>query len=180
MLAAVRYMMNRLPKGARVLLCGTSVGGASVVYAAARDPSNLMVKKEKTKTKNALTLPSHRFLFLKGVICENPVAHPERFIADHMTAVLSRLSPAWFWPVCKAFVSITTVVFLYRIGLLFNRHDGAAAHKVRDLQVPIFVMHGTADEIVPLEHGLEMVSEREAVLFALAAVVLPSLPFFAV
>lgn len=137
-LAAVRYMRTGRNVD-RVLLCGTSVGGASVVYAAARDPEGLV-----------------------GVICENPVAHVEKFISEHMEQVLRRVSPRWFWPACEFFVATSTLIFLWRIGLLWDRKTGAAAHAVRSLTVPIFVMHGTADEIVPLKHGQEMYDNAPA------------------
>lgn len=58
-LAAVRYAVGRGP--ARVVLCGTSVGGASVVYAATTDAAHII-----------------------GVICENPVAHPEARLLSRM------------------------------------------------------------------------------------------------
>ncbi len=111
----------------RVLLCGTSVGGASVVYAAH------LLQQEGAA--------------VSGVICENPVAHPERFIEEHMAKILGKLSPRWFWPVCRFFLFLATNVFLLRIGLFWNRHTGSASAVVRHLRVPLLVMHGTADEV---------------------------------
>lgn len=131
-LAAVKFATQQ-KNVKRVILCGTSVGGASVVYAASRDPSHLM-----------------------GVICENPVAHAENFIAEHIEQVLRKFSPKWFWPVCRFFIWCSTMAFLWRIGLLWTRKTGSAAYAVQKLKVPIYIMHGTADEIVPLSHGQEM------------------------
>lgn len=139
-MAAVRYAVEKR-KVPRVFLCGTSVGGASVVYAAVKDPSNIV-----------------------GVICENPVAHPERFVTEHMALVLARASPRWFWPVCRFFLWMATNVFLARIGLFWNRHTGSAAEQVKQLTIPILIMHGTRDEIVPLWHGQEMYANAPASL----------------
>jgi pimeloyl-ACP methyl ester carboxylesterase len=73
-----------------------------------------------------------------------------------MQLVIDKVSPSWMWPVTQFFLLVATNVFLYRIGLFWNRASGAAAHKVRKITVPIFIMHGDADEIVPLAHGQEM------------------------
>jgi hypothetical protein len=65
-----------------VLLCGTSVGGASVVYA-----SVLLGDKAKNKTNTVLLFVNLLFVIVyqvAGVVCENPVAHPERFISEHI------------------------------------------------------------------------------------------------
>lgn len=91
-----------------------------------------------------------------GVICENPVAHPETFIGDHVREVLAKASPQWFWPVCRVFAELCTIMFLWRIGLLTQRTTGAASHRIRSIRVPVFILHGTADEVVPLWHGKEM------------------------
>jgi len=138
-LAAVRFMVTSR-NVRRVLLCGTSVGGASVVYACAHDAQHVV-----------------------GVICENPVAHPERFIADHISKVLQKASPSWFIPVCNQWVKLATLIFLWRIGLLFDRSNNAAT-RVQRLTVPIFVMHGDADDIVPLDHGLEVYNNAPRLL----------------
>ena len=110
-----------------MVLCGTSVGGASVVYAA--------VRLQRLGASVA------------GVVCENPVAHPERFVEEHMAKILAKLSPGWFWPVCRLFLFLATNIFLFRIGLFWNRKTGCASAVVRDLTVPLLVMHGTADEV---------------------------------
>ncbi len=110
---------------------------------------------------------------LQGVIAENPVAHPERFITEHIEKVLERASPSWFMPICRFFIFLAKNAFLWRIGIFWTRSTSCASHAVKSLTgeqrkesrfrilltknaVPILVMHGTADEIVPISHGMEI------------------------
>jgi predicted esterase len=57
-------------------------------------------------------------------------------------------------PVCRFFLFLAANAFLLRIGLFWERSTKCASFVVRSLLVPVFVMHGTADEIVPLSHGI--------------------------
>lgn len=130
-MAAVRFMKEQkgLP---RVVVLGTSVGGSSAIMAAAEDPT------------------------IDGVIAENPVACVEEFALFHLKRMIGAYAPKaaesiWMKPL----YTLVSRILLLRIGAPFGYtrpYQLIAGISPR----PVMLMHGTADDLVPIDHSTRL------------------------
>ena len=127
---AARYLRERC--GLRTLVAiGTSVGGSACIMAAAID-SNIDI-----------------------VIAENPITtvgylqqrHINHIMGGYMTHTwLSQFFFTIFHRLCRLWLN-------YRVGNVPSKKCQALHTISRIAPRPIFLMHGTADEVVPVEHS---------------------------
>ncbi len=118
---ACKFMKQR---GHRVIIAvGTSVGGASVILAAAEDRT------------------------IDGIISENPVAHAPQFALEHLQKMIAnyrkptRVTELLLGP----FYALVRVVFTFRIGALFSYR--APVDLIGQISPrPVLLMHGTSDD----------------------------------
>ena len=123
-------------KGVRsVVLMGTSVGGASAIIAAynAQPKDNIV-----------------------GVVAENPLARPGDLMRFHLARTFGNYLPpnkhAPAFSLRNYFFSLCVRTLLLRLGL--RLFDVGAVDLVSDIKVPIYTLHGTADDVIPVSHGI--------------------------
>eukprot|EP00871_Galdieria_phlegrea_P000109 jgi/Galph1/1099/GphlegSOOS_G5759.1 len=127
-IAAARFLREK--KAAKhVVLMGTSAGASSSILAASLMPS-----------------------MVDAVIAENPFTRATDLFCYHLELLLGNYLPQDTYHVARRLLFLlASRVLLFRIGQGFR--DYGALDAVKNLACPILVMHGTADDIVPLEHG---------------------------
>lgn len=121
-IAAAKFMKER---GFKVIIAvGTSVGGASVILAAAEDKT------------------------IDGIISENPVAHAPQFASEHLQKMIAnyrkptRVTNLLLGP----FYRLTTMVFLFRIGASLFSYKAPVDVIAKISPRPVLLMHGTSDD----------------------------------
>mmetsp|Transcript_37989 Transcript_37989/g.61559 ORF Transcript_37989/g.61559 Transcript_37989/m.61559 type:complete len:394 (+) Transcript_37989:210-1391(+) len=130
-LAAVAYMRSR---GIEKVVClGTSMGASSVILAGARSRT------------------------IDAIIAENPLTRPEELLTHHLGRTLSNYLPSRRVDriVQSLFIMIAGRILLWRIGnvslwKVWEKGRGAV-DVVSAIQCPILLMHGSVDEIVPVQ-----------------------------
>jgi len=131
---AVQWMIHEKKKK-EVLLVGTSVGGSACLMAAAESPQNIV-----------------------AVIAENPVACADEFGLFHLKKMIGAYAPrlATHW-ILKPFYKSVSIIFLFRIGGLFGYNKPVdVIHKISP--IPVLLLHGTADDLVPIDHSERLFS----------------------
>eukprot|EP01061_Rhynchopus_euleeides_P019778 TRINITY_DN32452_c0_g1_i1.p1 TRINITY_DN32452_c0_g1~~TRINITY_DN32452_c0_g1_i1.p1 ORF type:complete len:573 (+),score=209.09 TRINITY_DN32452_c0_g1_i1:59-1720(+) len=127
--SAARYVRKQFDMK-RVVVVGTSVGGSSVILAAAGCPD------------------------IDCVVSENPVSHASALQDHHLgVAVQTYLgsTPAIDY-MMAGFAKIAAFILRVRIGYFSNE----AIDVITLLEQPIFLMHGTGDEVVPVHHAEDL------------------------
>lgn len=138
-IAAAKYCKIELGYR-RVVVVGTSVGGSSVLMAAAVDAQNI-----------------------DGVVAENAITTCA-VLQDH---VLTNLLGGYFsrhWISVKIFniFRLTCSMWLnYRIGNKPSKHCQALHCIDRISPRPVLLMHGTSDEVVPMQHSVELFQKAQ-------------------
>ncbi|KAL6043896.1 X-linked retinitis pigmentosa GTPase regulator [Balamuthia mandrillaris] len=129
--AAVKWMKEQ--KGfRRIVVFGTSVGGSSVIMAAASDPDNR----------------------IDAVIAENPVACAEEFAIFHLKKMLSVYAPKTSNSIfIMPFYKLVALIFLIRIGALTKGYERPYLCVSKLSPRPLLLMHGTSDDLVPPQHS---------------------------
>eukprot|EP01087_Luapelamoeba_hula_P021137 TRINITY_DN7332_c0_g1_i1.p1 TRINITY_DN7332_c0_g1~~TRINITY_DN7332_c0_g1_i1.p1 ORF type:complete len:605 (+),score=103.27 TRINITY_DN7332_c0_g1_i1:60-1874(+) len=112
----------------KIVAIGTSVGGASVIMAAAEDST------------------------IDAVIAENPVSCAEEFALFHLKRMVSSYVPNTYGFLLAPVYSIISRVFLFRIGAFFG-YDRPYQVIEKISPRPVMLMHGTADDLVPKDHS---------------------------
>ena len=114
----------------RVAVVGTSVGGSSVILAA------------------------HGCEHIDVVLSENPITHASALQDHHLgVAVKTYLgSSSMITIFFHVFAKLAASILAFRIGL-FSKE---AITVIPELTQPIFLMHGTGDEVVPHHHSEEL------------------------
>ncbi|EPY32535.1 hypothetical protein AGDE_08598 [Angomonas deanei] len=129
-ISAVQVMETRFGYS-KICAMGTSVGGASVIMAAAIDKSIDIVIAENAITTSATLLDQQIVMFLGGYFSQKPYS---LFLF-------------------KLFRKCATFWLNVRIGNKPSKHC-QALHCIQNVAPrPILIMHGTADTIVPVKHS---------------------------
>ena len=117
-LAWVGYAVERFGDRVRILLCGISMGGATVLMA------------------SGLSLPDN----VRGILADCPFTSPAEIIRNVIAAN--------GWPVKPVFPLSALAARVFG-GFSLNGADAVEA--VKSAKIPILLIHGEADELVPCE-----------------------------
>eukprot|EP01065_Artemidia_motanka_P003229 TRINITY_DN1153_c0_g2_i1.p2 TRINITY_DN1153_c0_g2~~TRINITY_DN1153_c0_g2_i1.p2 ORF type:complete len:576 (+),score=207.86 TRINITY_DN1153_c0_g2_i1:55-1782(+) len=138
-LAAVEW--TRRVKGAkRVVIIGTSVGGSAVILAAAKDAKECRRNADRSR-------------IIDLCIAENPPARATELQSYHMNSALEHYAGSQQTGklLLRAFDELAQLFLRIRIGI-FPRGP-QALDVVGTLMVPLLLMHGTGDDVVPHQHS---------------------------
>eukprot|EP00013_Stygamoeba_regulata_P006204 CAMPEP_0177641694 /NCGR_PEP_ID=MMETSP0447-20121125/7199_1 /TAXON_ID=0 /ORGANISM="Stygamoeba regulata, Strain BSH-02190019" /LENGTH=426 /DNA_ID=CAMNT_0019143821 /DNA_START=45 /DNA_END=1327 /DNA_ORIENTATION=- len=128
-ISAVRFMRSAFAFD-RVVVCGTSVGASSAILAASIEPT------------------------IDGVIAENPVADIDEFAVFHLKKVVKHYTNPWIRDyLLLPLYMLVNLMFHLRVTGLVHRYVAPVSVIKRISPRPILLMHGTADDIVPLHHS---------------------------
>ena len=118
-----RYAAERFGAGTKMLLCGISMGAATVLMA------------------SGLDLPAN----IRGIMADCPYTTPEEIIKEAGTMLKYPMEPA------LPFVRLAA-----RVLGGFSLSGASAAEAVRNTRVPIMIIHGEADKLVPCSMSREI------------------------
>eukprot|EP01062_Namystynia_karyoxenos_P040271 TRINITY_DN2937_c3_g1_i1.p1 TRINITY_DN2937_c3_g1~~TRINITY_DN2937_c3_g1_i1.p1 ORF type:complete len:599 (+),score=137.06 TRINITY_DN2937_c3_g1_i1:61-1857(+) len=138
-LAAVDWA-REAKRARKVVVIGTSVGGCAVILATARDAK---LSSREPGRQRAIDL----------CIAENPPSHATELQSYHMRSALAHYAGGrWHAQLLlRAFDELAQLVLRIRIGI-FPR-GAQALDVVGLLGVPLLLMHGTGDDVVPHQHS---------------------------
>ncbi len=140
-IAAVKFARERLGFE-KVIVLATSVGASASIIATAK----LAERKDGAG--------------VDILIAENPLTKPEALVEHWVWKGLEFILGKTYsraWPLLWL-GRLTIFIFLYRIGAIEGLASSAktAIDSVHSLSAPLMVIHGTADEIVPVSQGIEL------------------------
>ncbi|KAK4534610.1 hypothetical protein CDCA_CDCA02G0635 [Cyanidium caldarium] len=173
-LGAVAYVRQQRHVD-RVVLLGTSAGASSCILAAAE------VRVRRDRYADLWGEPPHPAP-IDCVIAENPLATPDELFRFHLERLsLNYLPRDTYHLARRAIFWFASQILLFRltwddmaplgnasswrsaltaIGAVFQtaflRRRSGAADVVADIDCPLLVLHGTGDEIVPVDHGMRV------------------------
>jgi len=127
-LSSVRYL--RKARGAeRVVVVGTSTGASSAILAEGLYPGSI----DAIIAENPFTRPADLFRLHLNETLKN-------YLSQNQHHIMRRLT---FWYFSR--------ILLIRAG--HSLRNTGAVDVVKNVRCPLFVLHGTSDEVVPISHG---------------------------
>lgn len=138
---AVRYMKN-IKKMEKIAVVGTSQGATSTILAASKENSidAVVVENPFTSVDDLLTD------VINGLLSSKPEWTNEAGGLASYLVSFGDFIPSWYRTFLK-YVTIYKIVYTTNEGQFINPID-----VISKIEKPVFLIHGTADSLIPLKH----------------------------